>query len=193
MTYNITIGKPLKCHPFSNVPCLCHQRPANLENATICGVRRPHPSPPSQPIIPVRVTCYQSPQHQANLAISPFHILPFPLYTPHHHAPTDIRDLPLSADCEPPEQRRPRGRPKTRRMRKGERQRKRKEANVAAHAAALGAPPELPGRAPQRCGQCGGVGHNAGTSTCKEVIQYQLLARAYELGSWTGFTIHVPR
>jgi hypothetical protein len=70
-----------------------------LKMPPFCGVRRPHPSPPPQPIIPVRVTCYQSLQHQPSLTTSPFHILPFPLCTHHHPASTDIRDLPLSADC----------------------------------------------------------------------------------------------
>jgi hypothetical protein len=90
--------------------------------------------------------------------------------------PVDLLNLSVSADCEPMLQRKPRGRPKERRMRKGERQRKKNAARAVARAAAVGAPVDLPDHAPQRCGQCGGVGHNK--RSCQDVPQVEPLIGA---------------
>jgi hypothetical protein len=87
--------------------------------------------------------------------------------------PVSVDHLDVCADCEPPLQQKPRGRPKERRLRKGERQRKKNEARAVARAAAVGAPVDLPDHAPQRCGQCGGVGHNK--RSCRDVPQVPLV------------------
>jgi hypothetical protein len=80
--------------------------------------------------------------------------------------PVDCTELPSSVDCLQPILKKPRGRPKERRLRKAER-RRRTLAVRAAEAA------EVPDNAPQRCAQCGGIGHNR--RTCKEIVQAPLV------------------
>jgi hypothetical protein len=60
-------------------------------------------------------------------------------------------------------------------------------------AAALGAPTEFPGPTELRCDAANAAELVTRRGRVRSLFRYQLLARAYEVGSWTGFTIHVHR
>jgi len=85
--------------------------------------------------------------------------------------PVDIQYLQIlrEGECYPPLFRRTRGRPKERRIRKGERKARGLQRGVQM-AGALG---DVPDNAPQRCTQCGNVGHNR--TTCNEVYQLPIV------------------
>ena len=93
-------------------------------------------------------------------------------------------ELPETANgkCGPPLLKKASRAPKEKRLRMGKRSHEYLKAKVARAAmqAAQGAiaagelPTKLPasGRPPQRCGQCGGVGHNR--TTCGEIVQFPI-------------------
>jgi hypothetical protein len=81
--------------------------------------------------------------------------------------PVSTCNLAVSAECYPPQLKRARGRPRERRIRTGERVKRRVGQQAA------GMLPDVPERAPQRCGQCNQVGHNR--AMCGEVAQFPFL------------------
>ena len=85
--------------------------------------------------------------------------------------PVDIQYLQIlrEDECYPPLFRSTRGRPKERRIRKGERKARGLQRGVQM-AGALG---DVPDNAPQRCTQCGNVGHNR--TNCNEVYQLPIV------------------